>query len=299
LIGASLLLLCLGIITLLLTFTKKASAKASKSSVEEPRVAPSALLEAEELFNRADGGVPQGDSAISTIQPTETIFTEDTNSDEAANLTDIIPHGFEHEAESELIEGISEFEGQENTLKKALGIDDSEIADTTVQTVNDAPASEVNAIDEPQPREAQESIEGIAVQVKTRMTQVEIKEDPKFLFGDWWVDEKGLFIDMRLISISGRKAQKILRKLPLNTLLDYHINNRNDAIEIVHNKVVIGVVPELYLHSLLMYIQGIETIKAESIVKKGRVVVQCTVKVRFGDDLRERLQKKLQQKTWQ
>ena len=62
---------------------------------------------------------------------------------------------------------------------------------------------------------------------------VEIKEDPKFLFGDWWVDEDGLYTDVRLISISGRKQQKFLKKIALHTELTYHINMKNESIEIV------------------------------------------------------------------
>jgi hypothetical protein len=126
----------------------------------------------------------------------------------------------------------------------------------------------------------------------------EIKEDPTFLFEDWWVDEFGLYTDTRLIGFTGRKQQKILRKMPQNAELTYHINHKNANIEILYEKVVVGIIPELFQHSILIYIQGIEKITVASIVKKGRDVVHFEIRVRFNDELRERLQKKLQQNDW-
>jgi hypothetical protein len=126
----------------------------------------------------------------------------------------------------------------------------------------------------------------------------EIKEDPTFLFEDWWVDEFGLYTDTRLIGFNGRKQQKTLRKMPVNAELSYHINHKNANIEILYEKVVVGVIPELFQHSILVYIQGIEKIAVASIVKKGRDVVRFEIRVRFNDELRERLQKKLQQNDW-
>jgi len=294
----------------LLTLTKKPAAQSVESSAEEPRVAPGNPIEMEVTDNPMVIDQAKPASPEPVVKP-QAVFTEETNSDEVAEL-DVLSHDIEHEEESELVEGMSETVGQEPV--KITFSDVDEFAD-------EEPAiaiSNMKSVAEPQPVVEQKIVETpkpviiakpvLAVEpieetgfpkFKTHMDHVEIKEDPKFLFGDWWVDEQGLFIDMRLIGISGRKAQKVLKKLPLNAKLEYHVSNKNDAIEIMHDKVVLGMVPDLYLHSLLMYLQGIETVKSEAIVKKGRDVVQFTVKVRFDDDLREKLQKKLQQKTWQ
>ncbi|MGB7595700.1 MAG: hypothetical protein WBL80_09095 [Erysipelotrichaceae bacterium] len=309
-LGGSLLLLCFGIVTMLLTLTKKPVVLSVESSVEEPRVAMGVPIETEETDSPMVIDQAKPASPEPVVKP-QAVFTEETNSDEVAEL-DVLSQDLEHEEESELVEGMSETAGQEPVKITFSDVDEFADEDVVVPLTKPRPVEEPQLVDKPTLQEvlkpsiaakpvlAVETIEETDFPTfKTHMDQVEIKEDPKFLFGDWWVDEQGLFIDMRLIGISGRKAQKVLKKLPLNAKLEYHVSNKNDAIEILHDKVVLGMVPDLYLHSLLMYLQGIETVKSEAIVKKGRDVVQFTVKVRFDDDLREKLQKKLQQKTWQ
>lgn len=317
-LATSLLLLCFGILMLLLTLTKKPADQSSEPSIEEPRVVPVIPFETKEpeIIKQS-----KSESPILLTKPEPAEFTEETNSDEAAEL-DVYSQGIDPEDEIELIDGMSEATDQE-PVKITFGeINEYADEEPTIQVSNVKtteapepviePQPEEMPIIEPQPAEEPKPIIAakpvLAIEVieetglpkfRTHMDAVEIKEDPKFLFGDWWVDEQGLFIDMRLIGIAGRKAQKILKKLPLNAKLEYHVTNKNDAIEIVYDKVVLGMVPELYLHSLLMYVQGIESVKSEAIVKRGRDVVQFIVKVRFDDDLREKLQKKLQQKTWQ
>ena len=133
---------------------------------------------------------------------------------------------------------------------------------------------------------------------EVRVDPIDIKEDPIFLFGDWYVDQDGLYIDLPLIKITGRKQQRTLRKLDVKTKLDYHIKDTKDEIEIMHDKIVLGLVPEIYLHSILMYVQGVDQFYVETIEKKGRDIVRFIVRVRFSDELREKLQKKLQQKNW-
>lgn len=127
---------------------------------------------------------------------------------------------------------------------------------------------------------------------------VEIREDPKLLFDDWYVDESGLYIDFRLIGITGRKSQKSLRKLTKENPMDYHVDKKTENIEIMMGKVVLGLVPELYRKSILTYIHWVESIHLESMSKRGRDVLQCIVRIRFKDELREKLQKKLQQASW-
>ena len=127
---------------------------------------------------------------------------------------------------------------------------------------------------------------------------VEIREDPKLLFDDWYVDESGLYIDFRLIGITGRKSQKSLRKLTKENTLDYQVDKKTENIEILAGKVGLGLVPELYRKSILTYIHWVESIHLESMSKRGRDVLQCIVRIRFKDELREKLQKKLQQASW-
>jgi hypothetical protein len=304
---AALLCLCFGIVTLLLALSRKPSDKTVESAMSEIEpVAPDSPLTAEELFIREDRQVAEPRNIDAEIIAPGAGFTEETNSDEAAELDYVSQERYEPEEENELIEGMAGPAGQEPTEIKKEEVEPDMSEDMPVPIVKPEPVGErqpaaiAKAVESPKTKAIVETIEDIDFpKFKTHLSQVEIKEDPQLLFGDWWVDENGLYIDMRLIGISGRKQQKVLKKLAVNTKLEYHVNSKNDAIEIVFDKVVIGMVPELYLHSLLMYIQGIENIKAESIVKKGRDIVQCTVKVRFDDDLREKLQKKLQQKTWQ
>ena len=292
-------LLCFGIVSLLLTLTKKSKIQnidPVSIPVEEPMIFDDLPTVVEELFKRED--VDEIETPVALSQPVETGFTEETNSDEAAELDDLSLSANDSSEESDLEEGMSEV--QEYVPSE---INDENIQESAIEEFDDSltkiePIEIANPIEKPE--EVVEPIRAIILPSSNQSFKpIDIKEDPQFLFGDWWVDEDGLYIDMRLIGIAGRKPQKTLRKIELNTKLDYHINSKSDTIEIVYNKVVIGLVPELYLHSLKMYIQGVEHISAQSMIKKGRDVMQFMVRVRFNDDLREKLQKKLQQKTWQ
>jgi len=141
-------------------------------------------------------------------------------------------------------------------------------------------------------------IQPVLVELEAIEPIVEIREDPKLLFDDWYVDESGLYIDFRLIGITGRKSQKSLRKLTKENPLDYQVDKKTENIEIMMGKVVLGLVPELYRKSILTYIHWVESIHLESMSKRGRDVLQCIVRIRFKDELREKLQKKLQQAQW-
>ena len=141
-------------------------------------------------------------------------------------------------------------------------------------------------------------IQPVLVELRNVEPVVEIREDPKLLFDDWYVDESGLYIDFRLIGITGRKSQKSLRKLTKENPLDCQVDKKTENIEILAGKVVLGLVPELYRKSILTYIHWVESIHLESMSKRGRDVLQCIVRIRFKDELREKLQKKLQQAQW-
>ncbi len=285
-IAFALVLLCCGIVSLLFTLTKKPAGKVTTSI-------PITIREAQPFAERPH-------IAEDTVRLEVEVLSDHEIDDETRTLREeAVPSD-----ETALIE---------NTLEVPEVSDFEEPSEAYMQ-----PPLPQEQVDELTP-----NIEQAVVSVPVRLEEsnvvktppivqplifkpepigdksVEIKEDPKFLFGDWWVDEDGLYIDVRLISITGRKQQKILKKLALHAELSYHINSKNESIEIVLNKDVLGLIPELYHHSLLMYIQGVERITLDSIVKKRRDVVQCVVKIRFNDDLRSKLQKKLQQKTWQ
>lgn len=181
-----------------------------------------------------------------------------------------------------------------------------QVADSSIET------AEVKDSIEPEPSEKIEpesdivesvtidpvEIQPVLVELGNVEPVVEIKVDPKLLFDDWYVDESGLYIDFRLIGITGRKSQKSLRKLTKENHLDYQVDKKTENIEILAGKVVLGLVPELYRKSILTYIHWVETIHLESMSKRGREVLQCIVRIRFKDELREKLQKKLQQAQW-
>ncbi len=155
------------------------------------------------------------------------------------------------------------------------------------------PTSEpiVEAQPEPKLPEAEEIID-------TQPEIVQPKEDPRFLFGDWWVDADGLYIDVRLIGITGRKQQRTLRKLAQGTPLTYDVDLKKETIAFSYGKTTIGFVPEIYRKTVLTYAEGIATANIANLVRKRRDTLQCDVRIRFDDELREKLQKKLQLSNW-
>ena len=134
--------------------------------------------------------------------------------------------------------------------------------------------------------------------IETQPDVVQPKEDPHFLFGDWWVDADGLYIDVRLIGITGRKQQRALRKLAEGTPLNYDADLKKETIALRYGKTTIGFVPEIYRKTVLTYADGIASASIANLVRKRRDTLQCDVRIRFDDALREKLQKKLQLSKW-
>jgi len=142
------------------------------------------------------------------------------------------------------------------------------------------------------------SIVEIEETIETQPEIIQTKEDPHFLFGDWWVDADGLYIDVRLIGITGRKQQRTLRKLAEGTILSYDTDLKKETVALLHGKTTIGYVPEIYRKTIVTYAEGIASASIASLVRKRRDTLQCDVRIRFDDELRERLQKKLQLDSW-
>lgn len=130
--------------------------------------------------------------------------------------------------------------------------------------------------------------------INTQPEIVQPKEDPHFLFGDWWVDADGLYIDVRLIGITGRKQQRTLRKLAEGASFTYEVDTKKETVALLYGKTTIGYVPEIYRKTIVTYAEGIASANIANLVRKRRDTLQCDVRIRFDDALRERLQKKLQ-----
>lgn len=161
----------------------------------------------------------------------------------------------------------------------------------------EVPVQIVETLEEPQPEPKLSEVEVEEI-IVTQPEIVQPKEDPHFLFGDWWVDAYGLYIDVRLIGITGRKQQRTLRKLAQGTPLTYDVDLKKETIAFSYGKTTIGFVPEIYRKTVLTYAEGIATANIANLVRKRRDTLQCDVRIRFDDELREKLQKKLQLSNW-
>jgi hypothetical protein len=213
------------------------------------------------------------------------------------NMTDETPDSIPVIVKPVLNEPILETVQTIDPLNESVNVKEESIASDLPDDVTLEPLIVEPVVIEPVVVE-QEVVDPVVMEQVIVEPVVEIKEDPKLLFDDWYVDESGLYIDFRLIGITGRKSQKSLRKLTKENRLDYQVDNKTENIGILEGKILLGLVPELYRKSILTYIHWVESVHMESMSKRGRDVLQCIVRIRFKDELREKLQKKLQQASW-
>lgn len=167
----------------------------------------------------------------------------------------------------------------------------------TVTELSEVPVQIVETLEESQPEPSLPEVK-IEEIIEIQPEIIQPKEDPHFLFGDWWVDADGLYIDVRLIGITWRKQQRTLRKLAERTSLTYEVDIKKETVALLYGKTTIGYVPEIYRKTIVTYADGIASASIASLVRKRRDTLQCDVRIRFDDELRERLQKKLQLDSW-